>query len=123
MKKTYVALLTMLGSFLLQWIAGDLPAGRTVFLPLAALAFCVWSWHLGFEARLWFALVIGFIMDTAGLAPFGTSILACLAAAYACEIFRSFFSNTDSRVTWSIGAALMVLVFLSTSPLFNLLVK
>lgn len=119
--KIYAVMLTMFGAFLFEWSFNAVIAGKTFFVPLSALAFCFWSWRMEFETRMWFALVIGVIMDTVQLVPFGASLVTCVLLALICEVFRTFFSNTESRITQSIGMALLMLVFLGMVPLWSLL--
>lgn len=69
-----------------------------------------------FGTRMWFALIIGFIMDTVLLVPFGASLMTCVLLALMCEVFRTFFSNTESRITQGIGVVLLTLMFFGMVP-------
>lgn len=106
----------MLGAFMLEWISNSLLAGTGIFMPWSALAFCLVSWRMEFEMRLWFALIIGLIMDTIRLVPFGALLLTCVLSALLCEVFRVFFSNTESRITQSVSVVLLMLMFLGMVP-------
>lgn len=119
--KTYLAALAMLGAFLFEWSFGAMIAGKAVFIPVAALVFLLLSWRMEFKARMWFALIAGVIMDTVLLVPFGASLFTCVLLALMCEVFRIFFSNTESRITQSISTALLMLAFLVMAPGFSFL--
>ena len=96
-------------------------SGTNIFLPLAALVFCSWSWKIQFETRLWLGFAIGLVTDTIQLVPFGTGILTFLTSALLCEFFQLVFSNTESRITYGISIVLLTLVFLGTFPLYRAL--
>lgn len=74
-----------------------------------------------FEVRIWFALIVGVIMDTIQLVPFGASLFTYVLLALICEVFRTFFSNTESRITQSISTVLLMLAFLVMAPGFSFL--
>ncbi|MBI3442359.1 MAG: hypothetical protein HY007_01140 [Candidatus Sungbacteria bacterium] len=114
--KTYMVILFMLGAFFLERVLNVVVAGKAIFLPLSALAFCNLVWRMKFGARVCCALVIGLVMDTVYLIPFGASLLTCVLLAFLCEVFQTFFSNTESRITQSIGAALLILIFFGMVP-------
>lgn len=112
-------ILTVLGAFLLEWGIHAVLAGQMIFVPVVAVVFLMWSWHMKFEARLWFALAVGFIMDAVYPVVFGSSLLACVFLAFLCEAFMTFFSNTEARITQSIGIVSLLLFFLGAVPLFD----
>ena len=112
-------ILTMLGAFLLEWSFPIMTAGKIIFVPLSVLVFCLWIWHMEFEARLWFALITGFIMDTIYLVPFGASLLTCVALALASEACRTFFSNTESRIVQNISVLSLIFLFFGMVPGFG----
>ena len=117
--RTYVVLLVMLGAFFLELSSHVMIAGKAVFRPLSALAFCALSWRMEFETRMWFALAVGFVMDSVQLIPFGASLVTCVVLALACEVLRFFFSDTESRVTQSIGTGILMLLFLGMAPFWG----
>lgn len=119
--KTYLAVLAMSGAFLFEWSFGAVIAGKTVFVPVAALVFCFLIWRMEFRVRIWFALIVGIIMDTVQLVPFGVSLFTCILLALICEVFQIFFSNTESRITQSISTVLLMLIFLAMVPLLGFL--
>lgn len=74
-----------------------------------------------FRARMWFALIVGVIMDIVLLVPFGSFLFTYVLLALICEVFRIFFSNTESRITQSISTVLLMLAFLVMVPGFSFL--
>lgn len=112
-------ILTMLGAFFLEWSVNGMLAKGAIFIPVVALVFLLWAWRMEFEPRLVFALIVGSIMDAIYPVAFGASILACVLSAFFCEAFRAFFSNTEARITQSIGAVCLLLLFLGMVPLFD----
>lgn len=119
--KGFFVILTLLLAFIGEW-SFTLPASKKgIFLPLAALAFCFWSWRIRFETRLWLGLAVGFIMDTMQLVPFGTYMLTLVTIAILCELFQLFFSNTESKITYSIGVVFLMLAFFGAFPLYNIM--
>ncbi len=119
--KTYFMVLVMFGAFLFEWSFGAMIARKAVFVPVAALVFCHWSWRIESKARMWLALIVGVIMDTVQLIPFGASILTCVILALVCEVFRAFFADTGSRITQGISTMLLILIFLVMVPLLSFL--
>ncbi len=119
--RQYIIIFAICGAFVFEWILSAAVAGTVVFVPVAALVFLVLSWRMEFRARMWCALAVGFLMDTVQMIPFGASLLACVLSAVLCEIFRVFFSNTESHITQGVGTVLLMLVFFITVPLFGFL--
>lgn len=74
-----------------------------------------------FRARMWFALIVGVIIDTVQLVPFGASLFTCVLLALMCEVFQIFFSNTESRITQSVSTVLLMIAFLVMVPGFSFL--
>lgn len=121
--RIFIVIFTMLGAFFLEWIVNSMFAKGAVFIPVVALVFLLWAWRMEFERRLVFALIVGSIMDAIYPVAFGASILACVLSALLCEAFRAFFSNTEARITQSIGAICLLLFFLGMVPLFHFMLE
>ena len=117
--KGIFAVLTLSGAFIGEWSFGMLASGKGVFLPLVAFVFCLWSWQIRFETRLWLGFAVGFIMDTVQLVPFGSFLLTFLTITISCEIFQLFFSNTESKITYGISIALSMLVFFGAFSFYS----
>ena len=73
-------------------------------------------WHLGLSVRIWLGILIGFVVDSLSLFPFGTYILVFILAAPLVETLRHIFSNTDSLFTK--GIAVGFVFFLTNSIIY-----
>ena len=116
-----IIIFTLLLALIVEWSSNAVLAATNFFLPVAALVFCFWSWQMSMEARLWLGLGVGLVMDAISLIPFGSSMLAFLILALACEFLRMFFSDTESKITRGVSVALLMAVFLGSVPLWSML--
>lgn len=112
---------TMLAAFAAEWGINAALAGTGLFLPLSGIAFCLWIRRMAFGPRMWFALPVGFVMDSASPGAFGAAIMTCVLVALVCEAFLIFFSDTESRLAQSVSVALLVLLFVGMMPAWNFL--
>ena len=117
--KGIAIILVMFGALAIEWILASAISGAGIFVPISALIFCYMSWHMGFEARLWFAFLIGYSMDAVKLVTPGVYVLTFVVIALLGEAFKIFFSNTESKVTQAISIGLLMIAFFAAVPIFT----
>lgn len=104
---------TILAAFVLELVVG----GRLAFLginpPLLILALNFWFWELNLSKRIFLGAAMGILFDSISIFPFGTYAVMFILLAFLTELSQIVFSNIQSLLTKTVGAALAVFLILN----------
>lgn len=80
--------------------------------PVLLMAVILSFWHLRVSQRFWLGLILGVLLDTVSIFPFGSHLLILSLAVVLTEGGRTILSNTDSVFTQSLSAAIILFISL-----------
>lgn len=109
---------TILASLLFYFsVNGLFDSGIVFLIPVAVILF--WFSRFSFETRLWFAVGIGFLLDTFSPHPFGTYLIVFFFLALAVACIHFFISEMESLAIRAACGAVLVIFFVALLPAVN----
>lgn len=112
---------TLLGAFFLERMAAGAASGHIGIPPFLTIAMLAWFPALALAGRLWLGGAVGFLTDTLGAAPFGTTIILGMLLAFITEFFRSVISDRDSYPAKGAVFVLLLAGAFALSPILRIL--
>ena len=109
MKKTSFLILSLGIAFLIDKIGGKIFS--SLIPPLIIGVIFYWYGRVDLKDRILLAFLCGFVLDTIGFFPMGTYTGLLLVLAWAYELLKSFFSNTESRTVMALSISLLLIGF------------
>lgn len=102
-------------ALLVEWSSGGISFFVIPF-PLLAGVFAWWCLYFSFWRRLVFAVVMGILLDTFSLLPFGTTSTILVAMSVLVELYYFFFSDTATRSRRMAAASILFIIVIACVP-------
>jgi cell shape-determining protein MreD len=109
--KYALLILSMCAAFAVEWIIGIATGSLVLSPPIVAGVALYWYGILPKGSRFAFALVIGFVVDSIGLLPFGTGIALYVLVAIFSNVMSQVFSHAKSLLARGVIFGIALFVF------------
>ena len=109
-------------ALVLEWVLARMPYPVGFSPPVVVAVLIFWWWQKPLFTRLLAGAVVGFLLDSLSLFPFGTYLIVITVAAFLSGMMGSLFSRPYEFLPRSIGmASLLFFVIFFISPLARLI--